>query len=145
MNDIREQLDFVRGMLPDDASEPTLFKFNLSDMPVVFLGLSGTGDARQVRHMAEQTISRRLERLPGVRLGGHPGRAACGRSRSSSRPDRMAALGITPSEVTAALSRERTATSSAGDMLETGREVLIRAIGEFERKVDVENHDRRHP
>ena len=42
VNDIREQLDFVRGMLPEDASEPTLFKFNLSDMPVVFLGLSGS-------------------------------------------------------------------------------------------------------
>ena len=52
--------------------------------------------------------------------------------------DRMAALGITPSEVTSALSRENR-NVSAGDMLETGREVLIRAIGEFDRKVDVEN------
>ena len=52
--------------------------------------------------------------------------------------DRMAALGITPSEVTSALSRENR-NVSAGDMLETGREVLIRAIGEFERKVDIEN------
>ena len=137
VNDIREQLDFVRGMLPDDASEPTLFKFNLSDMPVVFLGLSGEGDARQVRHLAEQTISRRLERLQGVASVEVQG----GRVREIQvqlAADRMAALGITPSEVTMALSRENR-NVSAGDMLETGREVLIRAIGEFERKVDVEN------
>ena len=137
VNDIREQLDFVRGMLPEDASEPTLFKFNLSDMPVVFLGLAGEGDARQVRHLAEQTISRRLERLQGVASVEVQG----GRVREIQvqlAADRMAALGITPSEVTNALSRENR-NVSAGDMLETGREVLIRAIGEFERKVDIEN------
>ena len=137
VNDIREQLDFVRGNLPEDASAPTLFKFNLSDMPVVFLGLSGEGDARQIRHLAEETISRRLERLPGVAAVDIQG----GRVREIQvqlAADRMAALGITPSEVTMALSRENR-NVSAGDMLETGREVLIRTIGEFERTVDVEN------
>ena len=137
VNDIREQLDFVRGNLPEDASAPMLFKFNLSDMPVVFLGLSGEGDVRQLRHMAEETISRRLERLPGVAAVDIQG----GRVREIQvqlAADRMAALGITPSEVTMALSRENR-NVSAGDMLETGREVLIRTIGEFERKVDVEN------
>ena len=137
VNDIREQLDFVRGNLPEDASAPMLFKFNLSDMPVVFLGLSGEGDVRQLRHMAEETISRRLERLPGVAAVDIQG----GRVREIQvqlAADRMAALGITPSEVSMALSRENR-NVSAGDMLETGREVLIRTIGEFERKVDVEN------
>ncbi len=137
VNDIREQLDWISGMLPEDATEPNLFKFNLSDMPIAFLGLSGEGDARQLRHLAEETLSRRLERIPGIAAVDIQG----GRVREIQvqlAADRMAALGVTPGEVTMALSRENR-NVSAGDMIETGREVLIRAVGEFERTVDVEN------
>ncbi len=137
VNDIREQLDFLRGVLPEDATEPTLFKFNLSDMPIAFLGVSGEGDARQLRHLAQETLSRRLERIPGIAAVDIQG----GRVREIQvqlAADRMAALGVTPGEVTTALSRENR-NVSAGDMIETGREVLLRAVGEFERTVDVAN------
>ena len=124
-------------MLPDDATQPTLFKFNLSDIPIAFLGVSGEGDARQLRHLAEETLSRRLERIPGIAAVDIQG----GRVREIQvqlAADRMAALGVTPNEVTMALARENR-NVSAGDMLETGREVLIRTVGEFERTADIEN------
>jgi HAE1 family hydrophobic/amphiphilic exporter-1 len=135
VNDIRERLDRVRAVLPDDADPPTIFKFNLSDMPVAFLGLSGSGDARRLRFLADEILSRRLERVPGVASVDSRG----GRVREIKvllDESRLSALGISPRQVTQALGRENR-NVSAGDMLETGREVLIRSVGEFESVEDV--------
>jgi hydrophobic/amphiphilic exporter-1 (mainly G- bacteria), HAE1 family len=135
INDIREKVDRVRSVLPDDADPPSIFKFNLSDMPVAFLGLAGDGDVRRMRYLADEVLSRRLERVPGVASVDVRG----GRVREVQvllDPSRLAALGITPREITAALSRENR-NVSAGDMIETGREVLIRSVGEFESVAEV--------
>ena len=137
VSDIREQMDFAREVLPEDATDPTVFKFNLSDMPVGFLGVGGGGDVRRLRRLAEETLSRRLERVPGVASVDVRG----GREREIQvRLDqaRLAALGVSPGEVTRALSRENR-NVSAGDMLETGREVMIRTVGEFESTEEIAN------
>ena len=137
VNDIREQMDFVGAMLPEDAEDPTVFKFNLSDMPIGFLGVGGGGDVRRLRRLAEETLSRRLERVPGVASVDVRG----GREREIQvRLDqaRLSALGVSPAEVTRALSRENR-NVSAGDMLETGREVMIRTVGEFESTEEIAN------
>ena len=135
INDIREKIDQVRSVLPEDADPPSIFKFNLSDMPVAFLGLSGDGDVRRLRYLADEVLGRRLERVPGVAAVDVRG----GREREIQvllDPSRLSALGITPREVSQALSRENR-NVSAGDMMETGREVLIRSIGEFEEVSEV--------
>ncbi len=135
VNDIRESLDRVRDVLPEDADAPSIWKFNLSDMPVAFLGLSGDGDVRRIRYLADDVLSRRLERVPGVASVDVRG----GRVREIQillDQDRLSALGVTPREVSAALSRENR-NVSAGDMLETGREVLIRTVGEYDSVVDI--------
>jgi hydrophobic/amphiphilic exporter-1 (mainly G- bacteria), HAE1 family len=130
VNDVREQLDRLRTRLPDDADTPSLHKFNLADVPVAFLGLSGGGDARRLRYLAEETVSRRMERVPGVAAVNVWG----GRQREIQvhlDPGRLSALEVTPQEVSAAISRENR-NVPAGDMLHTGREVLIRTVGEYE-------------
>ncbi len=137
VNDIRERLDFVRGVLPEDAAEPAIFKFNLSDMPVAFLGLSGSGDARRLRYLADEVLSRRLERVTGVASVDVRG----GREREIQvqiDPSRLAALSISPRQVSQALQRENR-NVAAGDMMETGKEVLIRTVGEFESADDIAN------
>ena len=135
VNDIREALDRVRNVLPEDADTPSIWKFNLSDMPVAFLGLSGGGDVRRTRYLAEEVLSRRLERVPGVASVDVRG----GREREIQvllDQARLSAVGITPREVSAALARENR-NVSAGDMLETGKEVLIRTEGEYSSVEDI--------
>ncbi len=135
VNDVREQLDRLRTRLPEDADVPSIWKFNLSDFPVAFLGLSGSGDARRLRYLAEETLSRRLERVPGVAAVQVRG----GRVREIQvrlNPDRLAALSLTARQVSAALARENR-NVSAGDALATGREVLVRTVGEFESPAEV--------
>src|SRR6056297_1192244 len=38
--EIREKIDQIKGVLPDGASNPTVFKFDPSMMPVMVLGMS---------------------------------------------------------------------------------------------------------
>ncbi len=135
VNDVREKLDRVRNVLPEDADPPSIFKFNLSDASIASLGLSGSGDVRSLRYLAEETLSRRIERIPGVAAIDVRG----GREREIQillEADRLAALGITPREVTQALSSENR-NVSAGDMRQTGRDVLIRTLGQFESIEDI--------
>lgn len=129
VNDVRAMIDRIRGRLPDDADPPTIYKFDISAMPVARLGLSGSGDPRRLRYLAEEVLSRRLEAVPGVASVQSRG----GRLREIQiqlDPSRLTALGVQATEVSAALSRENR-NVSAGDMVGSGREVIIRATGEY--------------
>ncbi len=128
-NDVRQQIDRVRSRLPEGAETPTIYKFDLADSPVATLGMSGSGDPRRLRYLADEVLSRRLERVPGVaRVDVRGGRVRELEVRLDG--ERLNALGIAPGLVNAALQRENR-NVSAGDMLERGREVVIRTEGEF--------------
>ena len=128
-NDVREQLDRIRSRLPEDADAPSIYKFDLADSPVATLGLSGSGDPRRLRYLADEVLSRRLERVPGVaRAEVRGGRVREVEVRLSA--ERLSALSIDAAAVSAALQRENR-NVSAGDMLARGREVVIRTEGEF--------------
>jgi len=135
-NDIRQQLDRIRNRLPEEADAPVIFKFDLSSMPVADLGLSGTGDPTRLRYLADEFISRRLEAVPGV--GSVDVRGGRVREiRVELDPDRLAALGVAPTAVSAALARENR-NVSAGDMKDAGRETVIRATGEYRSLREIE-------
>ena len=129
LDDVRVALDRIRARLPEDADPPNVYKFDLASIPVAFMGVTGTGDPRLLKFLAEDELSRALERVPGVASVTADG----GRDREihvSLDSARLAALGISAQEVAAALARENR-TVSAGDMQDRGREVVIRTAGEF--------------
>ena len=71
VNDVRAQLDRLRASLPEDAEQPIVLKFDISATPVATIGLSGTGDPRRLRYLAdERTLAhvrdRRLDVLRAV-------------------------------------------------------------------------------
>jgi HAE1 family hydrophobic/amphiphilic exporter-1 len=66
MNDMRTRIDRVRGRLPEDADPPTIFKFDSNSAPIMGLGVEGEYDSVTLREMAENILSPRLERVPGV-------------------------------------------------------------------------------
>ena len=65
-NDLRERLDLVRDYIPDDASQPVLFKFDPSMTPIVVLSIEGRRDLESLRFIAENTIQTSLEQIDGV-------------------------------------------------------------------------------
>ncbi len=128
-NDVRAALDRLRARLPEDADAPIVLKFDISATPVATLGLSGGGDPRRLRYLADEVLTRRLERLPGiasVQVNGGRVREL----RVELDPSRLVALGVTGDQVAQALAADNR-NVAAGDLGEAGREVLVRTVGEL--------------
>lgn len=137
VNDVRAQLDRIRDQLPEDADQPIVLKFDISATPIATLGLSGAGDPRRLRYLADELLTRRLERIPGIASvqvnGGRVRELRVELDLAS-----LAALGVTGEQVVQALARDNHDVS-AGDMAESGKEVLIRTIGELTSARDIED------
>ena len=66
INDIRDKLDMVKGNLPDDAENPQIFKFSSDSMPIMTLAINGNRSAEELRKIADDSISSRIEQAAGV-------------------------------------------------------------------------------
>ncbi len=128
-DEIRTRIDRVRGQLPEDASTPTIFKFDASSLPVLFMGVSGNMNSRALREFAETQLQYRFERIPGVAqldlFGGLDREIHVNLNRS-----KMHALRISPVQVVSALRRENL-NEPVGQVVEGDFEVLMRTEGEF--------------
>jgi len=65
-NDIRERLDRVIPLLPEDAERPRLRKFDLASFPILIMGVSSDLDPIQIRIIIDNQVKNRIERIPGV-------------------------------------------------------------------------------
>lgn len=134
--DVRSQLDRLGDTLPEDASTPLVYKFDLASVPIASIGLSGHGDPRRLRFLADEVLTRRLERVPGVAAVSVRG----GRVREvrvALDAARLIALNVSAAEVIAALGPDNR-NVSAGDMTAVGgKETLVRAVGEWRSTAEV--------
>jgi HAE1 family hydrophobic/amphiphilic exporter-1 len=133
--DVRTSLDFVGDRLPDDASAPTIFKFDADALPVVFLAVDGDFDPVTLREIAENDVAPRLERVPGVAAV-----SVTGGQRREIRVElareKIAALNIAPDDVTNVL---RTANQNipVGEIDEGDTTYLVRSQGQFASLEDI--------
>ncbi len=65
-NDIRDRLERILDRIPDEASRPTLFKFDLAQFPILILGVVSKLDPVEVRRVVDEQVKYRIERVPGV-------------------------------------------------------------------------------
>lgn len=66
-NDIRDRVALARKDLPDTVKEPYIFKFDLSRMPILVMGVAATGKSRQgLRKLVDDQLAEPLKRLEGV-------------------------------------------------------------------------------
>ena len=65
-DDVRSRLDRVRGRLPEEADPPIIFKADSNAFPIMQIGVEGDYDPVTLREIAENDLSPRLERAPGV-------------------------------------------------------------------------------
>jgi hydrophobic/amphiphilic exporter-1 (mainly G- bacteria), HAE1 family len=65
--DVRNALEYIKDQMPADVSNPMIFAFDLSDMPIIQLTLdSKVHGMAELRRIAEHELEPRLERVPGV-------------------------------------------------------------------------------
>lgn len=134
---MREKIDMVKGLLPDDVTEPMVVKADLSMMPVVQLGLSGGKDLKDLKDLAENMIQPRLERLAGVASVSVSG----GYTREIqvlADPVKMEAYGIGMSQISQALQAENMNVAS-GSVTEGNKELFVRTMGQYNNMDDIKN------
>ena len=64
--EIRDRIDQVRDLLPDDIERVYLRRFQTSDRPVFRFSVGWTGERDRLYQFTEEVLRRRLERIDGV-------------------------------------------------------------------------------
>ena len=65
-NNVRDKLDIVRNYLPDNCTNPVLFKFNAEDMPIMLLSVSADESLAALDKIIDDRITTPLARVSGV-------------------------------------------------------------------------------
>ncbi|MCI0338722.1 MAG: efflux RND transporter permease subunit [Acidobacteria bacterium] len=129
-NEIRTRLDRVRGTLPEGVLPPTVFKFDTSQFPIMFLAVSGDMEPRELRTLLEKDIQPRLERVAGVAAVDIRG----GLRREihvTLSTEKLRSYNLSVNQIVDVLRRENQ-NRPVGPMDEGKYEVLLRSQGEFE-------------
>lgn len=134
-NDVRDKLDLVSKSLPEKADTPMIFKFNMSMIPVVVIGVSASESWEKLERIVDKKIVEQLKRLPGVATsmyrGGDKRGILCHLNR-----ERMQATGLTGRQIVSTLSRQNL--DNPGGHLRSGQfEYLIRTPEEFKSVDDI--------
>lgn len=135
--DIRNQIDLIRRDLPDDAEDPVVTKFNITQSPVMTLALFGPQGSNQLFQLADEELSNRLSQVSGVanvEIAGGQRREIQVRLRARA----LRALKIPIGTVVAAL-QAANVDVPAGHITQTDREYIVRTTGRFESLDEIES------
>lgn len=129
-NDIRDRLDRILARLPDDASRPSLRKFDLAAMPVVMMGVVSDLDPVTLRTLIDNEIGYRLERVNGVASINVWG----GLTREvqiNIDPQKLKSLGISMDSVISRI-RASNVNQPTGNIYRGNYQITVRVPGVFE-------------
>ena len=65
-NDVRDKLDMVSSMLPDEANTPIIFKFSTDMIPVLLLSVQAEESRPALYKILDDVVANPLARVPGV-------------------------------------------------------------------------------
>lgn len=65
-NDVRDKLDMVRSMLPDDVENPTIFKFGTENIPILLLSVTAEESTNALYKILDDKVANPLARISGV-------------------------------------------------------------------------------
>ncbi|MDO4224830.1 MAG: efflux RND transporter permease subunit [Bergeyella zoohelcum] len=66
LNEAQRKINAIRSELPDDAKEPSLAQFSLSDLPVVSLGVTANLTESELYDLIDNKIQPEFSRISGV-------------------------------------------------------------------------------
>jgi hydrophobic/amphiphilic exporter-1 (mainly G- bacteria), HAE1 family len=125
---VRDRLAAVPN-LPREVESPKIQKFDIGAEPIMSIALSGTLSPRDLTKLAQDVVKQRLGQVRGVGnidvVGGRPREI-----HVVIDPARLAARGLTPGDVAAALEGQNLELP-AGRILEHGQEVVVTTKGAF--------------
>ena len=132
--EVRERVDMVKAMLPEDADDPSVLRFDPQQIPVMMLGLTG-GELDEMQEIADEQVVPYLERVDDVASASVAG----GKIREIHvvpDPAKLNLYGLTPSHLAQALQAENRS-ASAGTISKGSQDMQIRIQGEFSSLNDI--------
>ncbi|MBQ0022656.1 MAG: efflux RND transporter permease subunit [Prevotellaceae bacterium] len=136
-NDVRDKLDMVSNALPDEAQTPILFKFSTDMIPILMLSVQAEESQKALYKILDDGVANPLARIDGVgtvSIAGAPEREI----NIYMDPQRMEAYGISPAQVSAAISAEnRNITNGTVDV--GNQTFTVRVEGEFKDPQEMNN------
>ena len=129
VSDIREKLERVSRGLPDNASSPSIMRFNGNSSSVMRILVRGNRSVNDLKLIAENTIADVLEQADGV------GEADVSGGRTAQvmvqvSQNRLEAYGFTVSTIASALSRQNLELGG-GKLTDGNRNYIVRTTGEY--------------
>ncbi|MDH5742306.1 MAG: efflux RND transporter permease subunit [Candidatus Aminicenantes bacterium] len=135
--DVRDQIALYRSYLPEEATDPLVIKFNFSQFPIIFGGITADRPTVELKEIIEDEVAPRLERIDGV--------ASVQVFSTDVREilvdiDKSAleSLSLSLDQILMALRMENL-NLPAGHVVERHSEFLIRTLGEFASVDDIRN------
>jgi len=127
-DDVRSKVDQVRNDLPRDIDPPIVQRIEFEDQPIITYAVAAPAKSKaDLSWFIDDSLSRTLQALPGVsridRLGGVDREI-----NVLIDPDRLAAQGLTASQVNDALA-QMNVDSPGGRVTIGGREQTLRVLG----------------
>jgi len=127
--DMREKVDMIKGLLPDDASNPMVLKIDPNAFPIIELSLSNGGDLAKLQVIGEDMLKPKLERLPGVASvdvsGGYEKQVEI-----VVNSEKLKGYGLSIDRL-AQILRAENLNLPGGEIRKGKQELTIRSIGEF--------------
>lgn len=136
-NDIRSSLSFIERFLPEDAEDPTVFKFNSSMMPILFFAVTADESLEGLDKIIEEKVVNPLNNIDGIGsigLSGAPDREIL----IELDPIRVEAYNITLEQIGNALRMENLNTPS-GNIKMGQLTYPLRVKGEFSESSEMLN------
>ncbi len=134
--EMRSRIDRRRNTLPDEMEPPTLYKYDVSQYPIIYLTVASPEmDAKELRFFAEKNLQYRLERAVGVAATNIRG----GLRRQihvDLSLEKLRALNLSVNDVVSTL-RNENLNRPVGPVQEGRYEVLVRTEGEFHNVDDI--------
>jgi len=129
INDVRERIDLIREMLPEEAGNPVIFKFDLSMIPIAIIAFTAEDSYPALQDIVDDEIVDPLKRVDGV-ASVTAGGGLLRQIRVDIDRDKLAALNLSITQLNLALAAQNI--STPGGNIKTGyKDYLLRTPEEF--------------
>ncbi|WP_156290906.1 efflux RND transporter permease subunit [Oceanobacillus salinisoli] len=127
--DVREKVDQVKGMLPEQAGDPSILRFSPDAMPIMYIGVTGK-DAATLTELSDDQIVPFFERQAGVASVTVEG-AKTREIQLEVDPAKLQQYGVSAQTLIQVLS-ETNQSASVGTVDRGNQDLQLRVTGEFE-------------
>lgn len=129
INDIREKLDLIEELLPEESQTPVIFKFDLELFPIIIAAVTATDSYPNLQDIVDDVIIDPIKRVKGVASAAARGGLER-QIRVDLDRDKLAAMNLSVEQVKLALASQNI--STPGGSLRTGyKDYLLRTPEEF--------------